>query len=280
MVGRRHGQAGTFGPQAQRGSRAYPARLACGLAALALVVTWAAPALRAQDAPEPSQPFTLRGEVRDYATETPIEGAVVQVAELGLSQITDSNGYFEFLDLPSGSHTFITASFGYETNEEQSVVGPGNIMLVRLNPMAIEIAGVTVEAERLIQQLETRRIVAATPVTVFDEAQLSGALSSNLTRVVMERAPTMGQGIFTNANDQLCVRLPAASAPVRLKVFLDDAPVATAFLDNLQATDVALLEVFDRLGMVRVYTHDFMSRAAEVGYVPAPINLVDRATPC
>lgn len=231
-----------------------------------------------QDAPVFSEVFTLRGEVRDYSTEAPIEGAVVQIAELALSQITDANGYFEFVDLPAGSHTFITASFGYETNEELSLVGPGNIMLVRLNPMAIEIAGVTVEAERLIQQLETRRIMAASPSTVFDEGQLNAGAPSNLTRVVMERAPSMD--LFTNASDQLCLRLPAASQPVRLKVFLDEAPVATAFLDNLQARDVAMMEVFDRLGMVRVYTHDFMNRAAEVGYMPRPINLMDRPQAC
>ncbi|MDH3223873.1 MAG: carboxypeptidase-like regulatory domain-containing protein, partial [Gemmatimonadota bacterium] len=187
----------------------------------------------AQAGTETPARFVLRGEVRDFSTELPIDGAVVQVAELGISQLTDANGYFEFGDLPAGAYTFITASFGYETNEERSEVGPGNIMLIRLNPMAIEIAGVTVEAERLLQQLETRRIMAASPVTVFDQGQLSAGLPSNLTRIVMQRAPSMG--IFTSQDDQLCVTLPAASQPVRLRVFLDEAPVATAFLENLQS---------------------------------------------
>ena len=120
--------------------------------------------------------------------------------------------------------------------------------------------------------------MTASPATVFDEGQLRVGAPSNLTRVVMERAPSMD--LFTNANDQLCTRLPAGSQPVRLKVFLDEAPVATAFLDNLQAHDVAMMEVFDRLGMVRVYTYDFMTRAAEVGYVPRPINLMDRPQAC
>lgn len=222
--------------------------------------------------------FSLRGEVRDYVTERPIQGAVVQIAELGRSQVTDANGYFEFPEMPAGEHTFITASFGYETNQEPSAVGPGNIMLVHLNPMAVEIPGVSVEAERLLDQLETRRIMAASPATVFDQNQLAAGLPKNLTSVVVEQAPSMD--LFTNENDQLCVGLPAMSQPIRLKVFLDEAPVPTAFLDNLQSTDVALLEVFDRLGMVRIYTHDFMQRAAEAGYTPTPINRTDRDTPC
>ena len=225
--------------------------------------------------------FHLRGEVRDYATEFPIQGAVVQIAELALSQVTDANGYFEFAELPAGEHTFITASFGYETNEEQSAVGPGNIMLVRLSPIPVEIPGVRVEVERLLAQLETRRIMTASPTTVFGEAQLTQGLPTNLTRIVQDRAPQMGVGgIFTNQNDQLCIQMPAGSSPVRLKVFLDEAPVATAFLDNLQSTDVALMEVYSRLGMVRIYTHDFIQRAADVGYSVVPINLVDRNQPC
>lgn len=222
--------------------------------------------------------FHLRGEVRDYLTEQPIQGAVVQIAELALSQVTDANGYFEFIELPSGEHTFITASFGYETNEEPSAVGPGNIMLVHLNPIAVEIPGVTVEAERLMAQLETRRIMTASPATVFGETQLAQGLPSNLTRIVQERAPSMD--IFTNPNDQLCLVITPGSTPVRLRVFLDEAPVPTAFLDNMQSTDVALMEVYDRLGMVRVYTYDFMQRAADVGYVPTPINQVDRPQAC
>ena len=222
--------------------------------------------------------FNLRGEVRDYATELPIQGAVVQIAELALSQVTDANGYFEFAELPAGEHTFITASFGYETNEEESAVGPGNIMLVRLSPIPIEIPGVSVEAERLMAQLETRRIMTASPTTVFAEAQLAQGLPTNLTRLVAERAPPID--MFTNPNDQLCIVITPGSSPVRLKVFLDEAPVASAFLDNLQSTDVALMEVYSRLGMVRVYTYDFIQRASDVGYVPAPINLVDRTDPC
>ncbi|MGI9628812.1 MAG: carboxypeptidase-like regulatory domain-containing protein, partial [Longimicrobiales bacterium] len=215
---------------------------------------------------------------RDYVTELPISGALVQIAELGLSQTTDSNGYFEFPDLPAGEHTFITASFGYETIREPSSVGPGNIMLVHLNPMAVTIPGIRVEAERLLEQIETRRIMTGTGSTVFEEKQMSASLTPSLAGFVNERAA--GLNLTTNIDDQQCVTPSAGSSPVRLRLFLDEAPVPSVFLDNLSPRDVALVEVFNRLAMIRIYTHNFVERAADAGYQPTPINLQEALRPC
>lgn len=234
-------------------------------------------AVSAQEASSDSR-FHFRGEVRDYVTELPIEGALVQVAELGISQATDANGYFEFPDLPAGEHTFITASFGYETIREPSAVGPGNIMLVHLNPMAVSIPGIRVEAERLLEQIETRRIMTGTGSTVFEEAQMRESIAASLAGFVNER--TAGLSMFTSQDDQQCVTPTPGSSPVRLRLILDEAPVPTAFLDNLRPQDVVLVEVFNRLAMIRIYTRNFMERAADAGYEPQPINLQEPLRAC
>ena len=222
--------------------------------------------------------FRLRGEVRDFVTEQPIPGAVVQIAELARSVVTDANGYFEFSALTANEYTFVTASFGYETNREPSAVGPGNIMLVRLRPIPVTLPGITVEVERLLEQLETRRLVTASPATVFEQQQMVLSIAPSLTSFVREH--TAALDIFSNANDQLCTTLTPGSSPVRLRVVLDEAPVPTAFLDNLQPRDVAMVEVFERLAMVRIYTKNFLDRAADAGYSPQPINLMERPQLC
>ena len=224
-----------------------------------------------------SETFLLRGEVRDFLTEMPIEGAVVQVAEVGRAQVTDANGYFEFPELPAGDLTFVTASFGYETNREGSTVGPGNIMLVRLNPMAVVLPGITVEVTRLMEQLETRRLMTASTTTVFEQRSLEFSQATDVTSYVNERTSLEMQ---TSVDDQLCVQLTPGANAVRMRVYLDEAPVPTAFLGNFQPREGGLIEVYERLAMVRIYTPNFLQRAAEAGFIPAPINLMEEMRPC
>ena len=104
------------------------------------------------------------------------------------------------------------------------------------------------------------------------------SFAPSLTAFVDEHA--VGLEIFTNANDQLCTTLTPGSSPVRVRVVLDEVSVPTAFLDNLRPSDVALLEVFDRVPMVRIYTKNFLDRASDAGYSPQPINLMEPARAC
>lgn len=124
-----------------------------------LATTLAGAPLGAQEAASDSvRAFTFRGEVRDYLTELPIPGATVQIVEVRRSAVTDRNGYFELPELLPDRYTFVTSGFGYETNREPSEVGLNAFMVVRLNPMAIPLEGIEVTVDRLIQQLEVRRL--------------------------------------------------------------------------------------------------------------------------
>ena len=226
--------------------------------------------------PETPKPFTFRGEVRDHTTEFPIEGAIIQIAELGQSAVTDRNGYFEFPGLVPDHYTFVTASFGYETNREPSDIGYGAIMLVRLNPMAIEVRGIEVRVERLLHKLEVRRLSTPLGVTAFDRATMESSLELDVGSFVEGRT---GLDTFRNALDQYCVRTRGQN--LLLRAFLDEVPVNNGFLGNLRPSDLAMVEVYRGLATVRMYTKDFLDRAADTGFSPMPIDLMEKgARPC
>ena len=244
---------------------------------LAPVAPAGVPSLGAQEPPaDPANPFTFRGEVRDYLTESPIEGAIVQIAELKRSAVTDSNGYFEFPGLTPDRYTFVTGSFGYETNREASDIRYGAIMLVRLNPMAIELEGIEVRVERLLYQLEIRRVSTPTAVAAYDSTVMASSMSPNVATFVEGRA---GLDTFVSPNDQYCMR--SRGRNVRIRTYLDEVPVASAYLRNLGPRDVEMIEVYSGLAMVRVYSRQFLERAADQGFRPLPIDLfADAPRPC
>ena len=244
---------------------------------LAPVAPAGVPSLGAQEPPsDPANPFILRGEVRDYLTESPIEGAIVQIAELKRSALTDSNGYFEFPGLTPDRYTFVTGSFGYETNREVSDIGYGAIMLVRLNPMAIELEGIEVRVERLMHQLAVRRVSTPIAVAAYDSTVMASSMSPDVATFVEGRG---GFDTFTNASEQICVRVRGLN--LRVRTFLDEVQVSSAFLANLGPRDIEVVEVFRGLAMVRMYSREFLERAANKGFRPVPIDLIsDGPLPC
>lgn len=249
-----------------RGAR--PAGLLTG-SAVAVAICLGAAHGHAQDPPADSvRPFTFRGNVVDYRTEAPIEGAIVQLAELGRSSETDANGYFEFPDLAPDRYTIITASFGYETNREPSDIPHGAIMVVRLNPVAIEVEGIGVQVERIVRQLAIRRSVTPAASSAFASEQLKTTVDLDVVELVRERTS------LDIVEDSF--GLPVArfrSRLSRLRVCLDEVPVGSGFLQNLQPDQLGLVEVFESLRMVRMYTNDFLQRAAERGFQLQPINI-------
>ena len=222
-----------------------------------------------QDLPDSLKAFTFRGEVRDFVTETPIREAVVQIADLGRSAVTDRNGYFEFPDLIPGSYMVVTSAFGYETNRERSRIPHMSIMVVRLQPMAIEIPGIEVRVERLVHQLEVRRLRVPVATTAFDSDALEKTETASIASFIRARTP------FDIIEDATLLQLVYRfrGEIKRLRVCLDEVTVSSRMLDTLAPEDLARVELYESLGMVRMYTRDFLSRAADKGFSPIPITL-------
>lgn len=254
------------------------ARRRTGVAGVLAILAFVPAPGGAQAQEPPSEPFTLVGEVRDHATERPVEGAVVQIAELGRSAVTDRNGYFEFPDLLPGRHTFVTSSFGYRTNREDSDVPPNAVLVVRLSPMVFELPGLEVTVERLLHRIESRRRSSgASEVAVFTRRQLVQSRARGLEKFVGER--TAGFEIEPNRSDHLCVSIRGKS-PRLVQVFLDEVAVPNLVLQTLKPDEVELVEVYRSLAMVRVYTKQFLEDAAHSGFAPRPVNqMADRPCP-
>lgn len=244
----------------------------CALSAAALLLPGITGAAHAQDTlPDPPRTFTFQGEVRDYMTELPVPGASVQIAELKRLVVTDHVGRFAFAGLTPGRYTFVTSGFGYETNREQSAVGLNAFMVVRLNPMAIALEGIEVTVERLVRQLEVRRLGTPRASEAFETEAMQRTMETDVAAFVDARTSLT---LYRDQLDRLQVRLRGRQQPLR--VCLDEVAVASGFLGNIQPRELGLLEVYEGMGMVRMYTKDFLSRAAREGFSPAPIPLVGR----
>lgn len=244
------------------------------LAALALFTPVGPGSTRAaaQENPPDPKPFTFRGEVRDFANERPIDDAIVQIAELNRSALTDRNGYFEFPELLPGRYTIVTARFGYQTNREASRIPHNAIMVVRLQPIAVALPGIEVRVQRLVHQLEVRRLGTPVASTVLDDEVLQATNSSSVAALIRTRTPMYI--LEDPALQQLVYRFRGEIR--RLRVCLDEVAVSSRFLDTFAPGDLALVELYERLGMVRMYTRDFLRRAADEGFSPTPIPLQGR----
>ena len=267
MEGASRGMAAGTGAAAVRGRRPV-AGILCRTWPFVLCVV--AGPLSGQDARQDSvRAFTFRGEVRDYMTELPIRGATVQIVELRRSAVTDHNGYFELPEVLPDRYTFVTSGFGYETNREPSQVGLNAFMVVRLNPMAIPLEGIEVTVERLIQQLEVRRLSTPAASEVFEPETMKRTIEPDLASFLNTRTSFT---IYRDGMDRVQARL--RGRPANLRVCLDEVPVASNFLGNLHPAELGLMEVYEGLGMIRLYTNGFLSRAAKEGFSPAPVTLV------
>lgn len=231
-----------------------------------------APRAYAQKPPADSvRSFTFRGNVVDYRTEGPIEGAIVQLAEVGRSAETDANGYFEFPDLEPARYTIVTASFGYETNREPSDIPFGAIMVVRLSPIAFEVEEIEVEIEHLVREIELRRLATPSSSASFESDILDKSIDLDVVEFVTERTSLdIIEDSFGLPVSRFRNRIG------RLRVCLDEVPVGSGFLQNLQPDQLGLIEVFESLRMVRMYTNEFLQRAAERGFQLQPINITTR----
>ena len=89
---------------------------------------------------------SVKGMVKDAATNLPIAGASVFLNNTSVGTATNSNGEFE-LFLPSGKYELIVSSISYATaNQTVSSFEAPSYLTIKLNPKAQELETVVVEA--------------------------------------------------------------------------------------------------------------------------------------
>lgn len=232
-------------------------RLACCFALLTL-----APAAAAAQNAAPAGSFSLPGIVLDDTTNQPVVGAIVSVDEFRLRAVTDSAGRFTFPALPAGIHAFTTKRLGYSELTENSEVGNGKLLIVRMLPQPFVLERVEVLARRF----ETRRKASGFATFSIDHTQLATSTALNIRDFLEDRHqlrafPCPGGG--SGGSDCMISR----GRPVRFGIYLDDMRLTGGanLLDLYRPEEMYRVEVFLGLGQVRLYTPHYIRWMAKNG---------------
>ena len=245
------------------------------IAASAGLLLFAAPSLVAQVA-------VVQGRVEDAATLERLTGVLVMSADSSVSTLTASDGTFQ-IRLPAGSPFALRAErIGYVSQRfDLPPEATSRATVLRLEPQAIALPGVTVVAEdavtELLENIDSRRNgYGEGPVWGYDRAWLNrfgpvgGTVLDFLTQRLPRIRPCSRDGAY------LCIpgRVRTFNDPYperRMLVCIDErvsiAPVDE--LAGLSIESVALVETIDR-ARVNVYTPLWVSSRARAGRVTLP----------
>jgi TonB-linked SusC/RagA family outer membrane protein len=92
-------------------------------------------------APSMAEAQAVTGLVRDQSTGSPVAAAEVSLVGLGLAALTQGNGEYLILNVPSGTHTMTVQSLGYRTETVTVTVGAGESVVqnVSLSQQALQL---------------------------------------------------------------------------------------------------------------------------------------------
>lgn len=241
-----------------------PAALALGLAFLAVAVL-AGRAL-AQDT-GPAE-FELRGVVTGEQGE-PLVGAWVALEGDRWGSLTDEKGRFRLPDMAPGRADLVVQQLGYDTLRWSGEVRDGEPLALQMTAKPILLEGLHVVTDRF----ETRR--RATPVTVraYDRGVLATTAQQTMLDFIVARAgvPRVRCGGYAWSDTCFLVRGRAVD-PV---VWVDEAPLIGGmdFLAAMSPYDMYMVEVYGNGRQIRLYTTQFMERAAKTRLRPFPFIL-------
>ncbi len=125
----------------------------------------------------------VRGTVVDSATQSPIVGARVRLAELNRDETTHQDGAFSFAGVPPGRYTLVVARTGYRLNGGTATVVAGSATPALRIPLSS--APATLEAVIVTGSLSERsRDDILSPTSVLTAATLDRSLGSTLAATI------------------------------------------------------------------------------------------------
>ena len=199
-------------------------RFAAGTQILLSLVVLVAPL------PAFAQTNQLSGRIRSEDGR-PVEGALAQVNPVSDSTrveytLADELGFFAFRDLEQGAHVLRVTRIGFEEYREQvTVEAEGTEVEVAMTSQAIEIAGITVEAER--SRAKTRFEESA-GITV---QEIEAAALKSLPIIAESdplRAIEVLPGVTTVSDFSAAFNVRGGSADQNL-ILLDEVPIFNPF---------------------------------------------------
>jgi hypothetical protein len=232
------------------------------LVALPLLLAGPASAQRAEAAR-----FQVVGRVLDAVTQEPIADAVVRLSDAAVLAVTDSGGGFVLDAVPAGTHGWRISRIGYAGWSEDLEVTEADELTIRLLPQPEVLEGLVVIGDRF----RDRRLASGMTSRVIERAEVARAAGGDLHAFLQVRigVPLMscgGQDLEKN-----CAWLRGSK--VEIKVFIDEqrASGGLSQLHALPPHDVHSIELYTGGTMIRVYTEQFVARAAREGVTLLPV---------
>jgi hypothetical protein len=188
--------------------------------------------------------------VVDEVTLNPVPGARVLVRGVG-TFLADGQGRVGLPRGVEGALSLSVGSLGYATREAEPTVASGGVVTIPLTPDPALLERIEVVADRL-EYLRARHF---NPIRVMDSRELADLGSGGIE--AHARAMVGGLGPCASAAGG-CDGDPAVA-------FIDDWFFAFRLdeLDAFAPPEIYALEVYPKESIVRVYTREFIARAAE-----------------
>jgi hypothetical protein len=214
---------------------------------LAALATFSMAPAHAQVRASPAGPVVV---VVDALTLAPVPGAQLVVRGVGTFH---ANGAGR-IALPAGvagDLALTIASLGYVSQDAVRSARPGEPITIELAPDPARLE----QIEVVVDRLEYRRARHFNPIRVMDSRELANLGPGGIEAHV--RALAGGLGPCTAVSGG-CNGDPAVA-------FIDDwaFPFRLAEVDAFAPADLYALEVYPRESIVRLYTRDFIERAAD-----------------
>lgn len=244
------------------------------LAALLLVVAAAGGAA--------AQQFTVRGKVWDRGAFAPITGALVmREGSDRVVAVTNASGEFT-VRLPAGTHALRVMALGFASGTLQvTAAADAQQVAIALDADPLMLEQLVVLADRF----EVRRKAVGVSSMVINDNELQMTSSRHLAEMVgrhVRSGPAIDCGARTlhyGSQGLACqmgrLRAPAVS---RTRVYMDEVPLVGGLevLQTVNPKEIARVEIFEGGKQVRVYSVQFMERAARMGLEPQPLDMPEQ----
>lgn len=195
-----------------------------------------------------AQNGTVRGFVYDEANGEPILFTNVYLLGTTLGSTTNDNGYFSITGIPTGEHTLMINTMGYDTLREVITIKKDAILTKKyyINQASYTIEGVNITASKIESKTQTNAsVVKLSPADIKRIPSVGG--QPDLAQY-MQVLPGV---VFTgDQGGQLYIR---GGSPVQNKVLLDGLTIYNPF------HSIGLFSVFDTeiIRTADVYTGGF-----------------------
>lgn len=224
--------------------------------------------LTAQQAAE--GPAPLIGTIVDGQTGTPLLGAWIGPRGEDWGTYTREDGRFHLPDVRQGPALYDVEMLGYARLVVE--IAPGAPVRIEMAPDPLVLEGLTVVADRF----KRRRNAYAYSVNTIERDELLFSGAADLLDFIRGRAgvfttPCPAGGAFRFASfDCAMVR----GRPTEITVCLDEAPLLGGAdqLRMIPPQELHMVEVYRRGAHIRVYTEQFMARAARRRLTVPPLG--------